>query len=100
MGILKQDKTLVIDDLDCMMDSILTSRLIAYINYSKHRGQFIFSTHDPVQLNFGDFYPEQMYIVSKINGFRSSELYTVSDMDLNYNNVENLTESYLRGFLR
>lgn len=100
MGILKQDKTLVIDDLDCMMDSVLTSRLIAYINYSKHRGQFIFSTHDSVQLDLGNFCPEQMYIVSKRNGFRSSELYTVSDMDLNYNDVENLTESYLRSFLR
>lgn len=108
MGILKQNKTLVVDDLDCMMDSILTSRLIAYINYSKHRGQFIFSTHDSVRLNLGDFYPEQMYIVSKKSGFRSSELYTVGDFNLSPNdvrsvadnNVRSLPEAYLCGFLK
>lgn len=97
--ILYENKTVFADEVDRVLNPVLASRLIAYVNNSKHKGQFIFTTHNALHLNFDDFRKEQMWIVSKGEEPLTSELYSIADFrGIRYGN-KHLYEAYLNGFL-
>lgn len=97
--ILYENKTVFADEVDRVLNPVLASRLIAYVNNSKHKGQFIFTTHNALHLNFDDFRKEQMWIVSKGEEPLTSELYSIADFrGIRYSN-KHLYEAYLNGFL-
>ena len=98
--ILYENKTVFADEVDRVLNPVLASRLVAYINNSKHKGQFIFTTHNALHLNFNDFRKEQMWIVSKGKEPLTAELYSIADFgnNIRYNN-KHLYEAYLSGFL-
>lgn len=97
--ILYENKTVFADEVDRVLNPVLASRLVAYINNSKHKGQFIFTTHNALHLNFDDFRKEQMWIVSKGKEPLTAELYSVADFrGIRYSN-KHLYEAYLSGFL-
>lgn len=95
---LYENKTVFADNADRVLNPVLASRLVAYINNSKHKGQFIFTTHNVLHLNFDDFRKEQMWIVSKSAEPLTTELYSIADFGNNvrYSN-RHLYEAYLRG---
>lgn len=97
--ILYENKTVFADEVDRVLNPVLASRLVAYINNSKHKGQFIFTTHNALHLNFNDFRKEQMWIVSKGKEPLTAELYSVADFGgVRYSN-KHLYEAYLKGYL-
>lgn len=97
--ILYENKTVFADEVDRVLNPVLASRLIAYVNNSTHKGQFIFTTHNALHLNFDDFRKEQMWIVSKGEEPLTSELYSIADFrGIRYSN-KHLYEAYLNGFL-
>ncbi len=98
--ILYENKTVFADEVDRVLNPVLASRLVAYINNSKHKGQFIFTTHNALHLNFNDFRKEQMWIVSKGKEPLTAELYSIAEFgnNIRYNN-KHLYEAYLSGFL-
>ena len=97
--ILYENKTVFADEVARVLNPVLASRLIAYVNNSKHKGQFIFTTHNALHLNFDDFRKEQMWIVSKGEEPLTSELYSIADFrGIRYSN-KHLYEAYLNGFL-
>lgn len=97
--ILYENKTVFADEVDRVLNPVLASRLIAYVNNSTHKGQFIFTTHNALHLNFDDFRKEQMWIVSKGKEPLTAELYSIADFrGIRYSN-KHLYEAYLNGFL-
>lgn len=98
--ILYENKTVFADEVDRVLNPVLASRLIAYVNNSTHKGQFIFTTHNALHLNFDDFRKEQMWIVSKGKEPLTAELYSIAEFgnNIRYNN-KHLYEAYLSGFL-
>lgn len=96
--IINENKTLFADEIDRVLNPVLAAKLVAYINNSEHHGQFIFTTHNALHLNFRDFRKEQMWIVSKSHVPLSSELYSIADFDgVRYNN-KTLYKQYLNGY--
>ena len=98
--ILYENKTVFADEVDRVLNPVLASRLIAYVNNSTHKGQFIFTTHNALHLNFDDFRKEQMWIVSKGKEPLTAELYSIAEFgnNIRYNN-KHPYEAYLSGFL-
>lgn len=95
--ILYENKTVFADEVDRVLNPVLASRLIAYVNNSKHKGQFIFTTHNALHLNFDDFRKEQMWIVSKGEEPLTSELYSIADFrGIRYSN-KHLYEAFMYG---
>ena len=46
-----------------------------FINGSEHTGQFVFTTHNVLHLNLGNYMKEQIYFVTKNPDTLQSELY-------------------------
>lgn len=96
--VLAENKTLFSDEVDRVLNPVLAAKLIAYINKSDHKGQFIFTTHNALHLNFQDFRKEQMWIVSKNSTPLSSDMYSIADFGgVRYDN-NHLYKDYLNGF--
>ncbi|MFI3211271.1 MAG: AAA family ATPase [Peptostreptococcaceae bacterium] len=74
--VIYDNATLFADEIDKTLNPILISKIISYIKgsyiycetkekYEKHRGQFIFSTHNLMALNAADYMKEQIYFITK-----------------------------------
>lgn len=95
-----QNKTVVADEVDSLINPILSDKVIAFINGSDHHGQFIFTTHNIFNLTLRTYMKEQIYIVSKDSETLESSLYSVADFDeIRYDVKEELYEFYLKGML-
>lgn len=96
--VLKEDKVLFADEVDRVLNPVLASKLVTFVNKSDHQGQFIFTTHNALHLNFEDFRKEQMWIVSKSDSPLCSEMYSIADFSgIRYENTT-LYRDYLRGY--
>lgn len=97
--VIYKDATLFADEIDKVLNPILSSKIISYIKGSDHKGQFIFSTHNVMHLNTRDFMKEQIYFISKDRETAASELYSLKEFkDYRYEK-SNVYELYLRGIL-
>lgn len=95
-----QNKTVVADEADSLINPMLSDKVIAFINGSDHHGQFIFTTHNIFNLTLRTYMKEQIYIVSKDSETLESSLYSVADFDeIRYDVKEELYEFYLKGML-
>lgn len=95
-----QNKTVVADEVDSLINPMLSDKVIAFINGSDHHGQFIFTTHNIFNLTLRTYMKEQIYIVSKDSETLESSLYSVADFDeIRYDVKEELYEFYLKGML-
>jgi len=97
--VIYEDATLFADELDKVLNPILSSRVLAFVKGSEHKGQFVFSTHNIFHLNTVDFMKEQIYFVSKNPENLTSELYSLGDFkDYRYEKSDVYT-LYLKGLL-
>lgn len=95
-----RNKTVVADEIDSMINPILSDKILAYINGSNHRGQFIFTTHNIFNLTLRTFMKEQINFVTKDPDTLESTLYSLADFDdVRYDIKEELYEFYMRGVL-
>lgn len=94
-----EDKVIFADEMDRVINPILAERMIAFINGKKHRGQFIFSSHNVLHLDLKNYMKEQIYFVTKNRDSLNSELYSLADFpDIRYETAK-VYEFYMKGIL-
>lgn len=94
-----ENKIIFADEMDRVLNPILSDRVIAYINGMEHHGQFIFSTHNVLHLNLKTYMKEQIYFVTKSKENLTSELYSLADFpEVRYEKT-NIYEFYMKGIL-
>lgn len=97
--VLYQDAILLADEVDRVLNPVLSSKIVSYLRGSEHKGQFIFTTHNVINLNTNDFMKEQIYFITKDPETLSSELYSLKEFkDYRYEK-SNVYELYLKGIL-
>lgn len=98
--VIHQNKTVIADEIDSTINPVLSDRVIALVNGSKHHGQFIFTTHNIFNLTLRTHMKEQIYFVTKDAMSLESSLYSAADFDeIRYDVKGELYEFYLRGLL-
>lgn len=94
-----ENKIVFADEMDRVLNPILSDRVIAYINGMEHRGQFIFSTHNVLHLNLKTYMKEQIYFVTKSKDHLTSEMYSLADFpEVRYETTK-VYEFYMKGIL-
>ena len=87
------------DEMDRVLNPILSDRVIAYINGNEHHGQFIFTTHNVLHLNLVTYMKEQIYFITKDRHSLRSEIYSLADFpDVRYSTTK-IYEFYMKGIL-
>lgn len=94
-----ENKVVFADEMDRVLNPILSDRVIAYINGMEHKGQFVFSTHNVLHLNLKTYMKEQIYFITKDRDNLTSELYALSDFpEVRYETTK-IYEFYMKGIL-
>lgn len=93
------DSVLFADEIDSVLNPIMSSKIISYLKGSEHKGQFIFSTHNIMNLNTRDFMKEQIYFISKDADTLSSKMYSLKDFKNYRYEKTNVYELYMKGIL-
>ena len=87
------------DEMDRVLNPILSDRVISYINGKEHHGQFIFTTHNVLHMNLVTYMKEQIYFITKDRHSLRSEIYSLADFpDVRYSNTK-IYEFYMKGIL-
>ncbi|SHK56924.1 AAA family ATPase [Hespellia stercorisuis] len=94
-----EEQTVFADEMDRVLNPILSDRVISFVNGKTHRGQFVFSTHNVLHLNLTTYMKEQIYFITKVHDDLSSELYSLSDFpEVRYDSTK-IYEFYMKGIL-
>ena len=94
-----ENKVVFADEMDRVLNPILSDRVIAFVNGTEHNGQFIFSTHNVLHLDLKTYMKEQIYFITKDRERLTSELYSLSDFpEIRYETTK-IYEFYLKGIL-
>lgn len=94
-----ENKVVFADEMDRVLNPILSDRVIAFINGAEHHGQFIFSTHNVLHLDLKTYMKEQIYFVTKDRKQLTSEIYSLSDFpEVRYETTK-IYEFYMKGIL-
>lgn len=94
-----ENKVVFADEMDRVLNPILSDRVISFINGTEHNGQFVFSTHNVLHLDLKNYMKEQIYFVTKNREELTSEIYSLSDFpEVRYETTK-IYEFYLKGIL-
>ena len=94
-----ENKTVFADEMDRVINPILAERMIAFVNGTEHKGQFIFSSHNVLHLDLKNYMKEQIYFVTKDREHLNSELYALADFpEIRYDTTK-IYEFYMKGIL-
>ena len=94
-----ENRVVFADEMDRVLNPILSDRVIAFVNGEEHKGQFIFSTHNVLHLNLKTYMKEQIYFVTKSKDSLTSELYSLADFpEVRYETAK-VYEFYMKGIL-
>lgn len=94
-----ENKVIFADEMDRVLNPVLSERVVAYINGKDHSGQFIFTTHNVLHLNLITYMKEQIYFVTKNRNTLVSELYSLVDFpEVRYETTK-IYEFYMKGIL-
>lgn len=94
-----ENKIVFADEMDRVLNPILSDRVIAFVNGTEHKGQFIFSTHNVLHLDLKMYMKEQIYFVTKDREHLTSEMYSLADFpDVRYETTK-IYEFYMKGIL-
>lgn len=94
-----ENKVVFADEMDRVLNPILSDRVIAFVNGVEHNGQFIFSTHNVLHLDLKTYMKEQIYFVTKNREQLTSEMYSLSDFpEVRYETTK-IYEFYMKGIL-
>lgn len=97
--VIYENRVVFADEMDRVLNPILSDRVIAFINGEEHQGQFIFTTHNVLHLNLKTYMKEQIYFVTKSKDSLTSEIYSLSDFpDVRYETTK-VYEFYMKGIL-
>ncbi len=94
-----ENRVVFADEMDRVLNPILSDRVVAFVNGMDHRGQFVFSTHNVLHLNLRTYMKEQIYFVTKSKDSLTSELYSLADFpEIRYETAK-VYEFYMKGIL-
>lgn len=91
--------TLFADEVDKVLNVILSQKIVALVHGSEHMGQFIYSTHNVLHLDTNHYMKEQLYFVSKDRETLTSEIYSLADIKGYRYDKWDVYDLYLRGVL-
>lgn len=94
-----EDKVVFADEMDRVLNPILSDRVISYVNGFEHNGQFIFSTHNVLHLDLKNYMKEQIYFITKDREKLISEMYSLSDFPEVRYETNKIYEFYMKGIL-
>lgn len=94
-----ENKIIIADEMDRVLNPILSDRVVSYINGKKHTGQFIFTSHNVLHLNLKNYMKEQIYFVTKDVETLESELYSLADFPEVRYDTSKIYEFYMKGIL-
>lgn len=97
--VIYENITLFADELDRVLNPILSARVLRFIKGSNHKGQFVFSTHNILHLNTTEFMKEQINFVSKDRYTLNSEFYSLGDFEEYKYQKTDVYNLYLKGLL-
>lgn len=94
-----ENKTVFADEMDRVLNPVLSDRVISFICGTKHYGQFIFTTHNVLHLDLKNYMKEQIYFITKDTETLDSELYSLADFpEIRYETTK-IYEFYMKGIL-
>lgn len=97
--VIYENKTVIADEMDRVLNPVLSDRVVSLLNGSEHKGQFIFTTHNVLHLDLKTYMKEQINFVTKDVESLESELYSLSEFpDVRYETAK-VYEIYLKGVL-
>lgn len=93
------DVVIFADEIDRVLNPVLSAKIFRYFNSIQHKGQIIFTTHNIMHMDFRVLMKGQINIVEKNNFDLTSEIYPLTRFeDLTYDD-HRAYEYYLRGML-
>lgn len=98
MEVLKNGKTLVIDEIDNSLHPLLVEYILQLFydpEINKSNAQLIFNTHDVNLLNLDHFRRDQIYFTEKNPEDGSTDLYSLAEFSPR--KTENIQKGYLQG---
>lgn len=94
-----EDKIVFADEMDRVLNPVLSDRIISFISGKKHFGQFVFTTHNVLHLDLKNYMKEQIYFITKDIETLESELYSLADFpEIRYETTK-IYEFYMKGIL-
>lgn len=94
-----ENKIVFADEMDRVLNPVLSDRVISFICGKKHFGQFIFTTHNVLHLDLKNYMKEQIYFITKDIESLESELYSLADFpEIRYETTK-IYEFYMKGIL-
>lgn len=94
-----ENKTIFADEMDRVLNPVLSDKVISFICGKKHYGQFIFTTHNVLHLDLKNYMKEQIYFITKDMETLDSELYSLADFpEIRYETTK-IYEFYMKGIL-
>lgn len=97
--VIYENKIVIADEMDRVLNPILSDRVVTFINGRTHFGQFIFTSHNILHLDLKNYMKEQIYFVSKDVETLESELYSLADFpEVRYETTK-IYEFYMKGIL-
>lgn len=94
-----EDKVVFADEMDRVLNPILSDRVLSFISGKKHLGQFVFTTHNILHLDLKNYMKEQIYFVTKDIETLESEMYSLADFpEIRYETTK-IYEFYMKGIL-
>lgn len=94
-----ENKIVIADEMDRVLNPVLSDRVIAFICGKNHYGQLVFTTHNVLHLNLKNYMKEQIYFVTKNTETLDSELYSLADFpEIRYETTK-IYEFYMKGIL-
>lgn len=94
-----ENKIVFADEMDRVLNPILSDRVISFICGKEHFGQFIFTTHNVLHLDLKNYMKEQIYFITKDSETLDSELYSLADFpEIRYETTK-IYEFYMKGIL-
>ncbi len=94
-----ENKTVFADEMDRVLNPVLSDRVISFICGKKHFGQFVFTTHNVLHLDLKNYMKEQIYFITKDIETLESELYSLADFpEIRYETTK-IYEFYMKGIL-
>ncbi|MCM1244942.1 MAG: ATP-binding protein [Roseburia sp.] len=94
-----ENKIVFADEMDRVLNPVLSDGVISFICGKKHFGQFIFTTHNVLHLDLKNYMKEQIYFITKDVETLESELYSLADFpEIRYETTK-IYEFYMKGIL-
>lgn len=94
-----EDKIVFADEMDRVLNPVLSDRVVSFICGKNHLGQFVFTTHNILHLDLKNYMKEQIYFITKENETLESEMYSLADFPEIRYETSKVYEFYMKGIL-